>query len=72
MILFIDDHPSAMVSGRSAERRRITPSRLWSVIRKWHRTGPGVIGWHGGHDIAGCTEERLMKVMELQGVVRGG
>ena len=31
--------------------------------------------WHqlrrSGHDIARCTVERLMKVMELQGVVRG-
>ena len=26
---------------------------------------------HGGHDIARCTVERLMKVMGLQGVVRG-
>ena len=100
--------------GRSAgfwrsHHRRITPSRLWSVILNWHRIGPSRINWtwppsrrlsmaaeaamararygivramplnrwragphrRGSHDIARCTVERLMKVMGLQGVVRG-
>lgn len=37
----------------------------YGVRKVWHQLR------RGGHDIARCTVERLMKVMGLQGVVRG-
>ena len=62
---------------RPARVRR--DDELKEDIKRVHENSFGLYGarkvWHqlrrGGHDIARCTVERLMKVMGLQGVVRG-
>ena len=49
----------------------------YGARKVWHRSGQTLNRWRAGphrregHDIARCTVERLMKVMVLQGVVRG-
>jgi transposase InsO family protein len=64
--------------GKASDRAR-RDLRDSVAIRRVHEESGGRYGtrkvWHSlrreGYDIARCTVERLMKVMELQGVVRG-
>ena len=50
---------AAIKDAFDSSRGRYGARKVWHQLRR------------GGHDIARCTVERLMKVMGLQGVVRG-
>ena len=50
---------AAIKKAFDGSRGRYGARKVWHQLRR------------GGHDIARCTVERLMKVMGLQGVVRG-
>ncbi len=51
---------AAIKQAFDSSRGRYGARKVWHQLRR------------SGHDIARCTVERLMKIMTLQGVVRGG